>query len=155
MPFIHKGDPVPGTHSQHQRHQTSTIKNQSHEQHASTKNSQKVWAFLGLIRYYRKFIRNFAKMVIPLTLLTPWKAKFEWTSIHHTAFLTLKKSVIQAPILYYPDPTKLYIVYTDASDNACGAQLSQEHNGMEFPVAFLSHTFVDTQWKWSTTKQDA
>ena len=30
-----------------------------------------------------------------------------------------------------------YIVYTDASDNACGAQLSQEHDGTEFPIAFF------------------
>ena len=44
---------------------------------------------------------------------------------------------------------------TQTSDDACGAQLSQEHNGTEFPVAFLSHTFMETQWKWSTTKQKA
>ena len=31
-----------------------------------------------------------------------------------------------------------------------GAQLSQEHDGTEFPIAFLSHTFIDTQWKWNT-----
>ena len=58
--------------------------------------------------------------------------------MHHTAFLHLKKAIIQAPILCYPDPDKKYIVYTDASDDACGAQLSQEHNGMEFTIAFLS-----------------
>ena len=63
--------------------------------------------------------------------------------------------IIQAPILHYPDPNKKYIVYTDASDNACGAQLSQEHEGAEFPVAFLSHTFTETQRKWSTTEQEA
>ena len=26
---------------------------------------------------------------------------------------------------------------------------------MEFPIAFLSHTFTETQWKWSTTEQEA
>ena len=50
---------------------------------------------------------------------------------------------------------KCYIVYTDASDDACGVQLSQEHDGTEFPIAFLSHTFMDTQCKWSTTEQEA
>ena len=40
------------------------------------------------------------------------------------------------------------MVYTDASDDGCGAQLLQEHNGTEFPIAFLSHTFTDTQRKW-------
>ena len=60
-----------------------------------------------------------------------------------------------APILHYPDPTRRYIVYTDASDDACGAQLSQEYDGTEFPIAFLSHTFTKTQWKWSTPEQEA
>ena len=51
--------------------------------------------------------------------------------------------------------TKLYIVYTDASDDACGAQFSQIHDGTEFLVAFLLHTFTDTQRRWSTPKQEA
>ena len=45
-------------------------------------------------------------------------------------------------------------MYTGASDNACGAQLSQEHDGLELPVAFLSHMFKDAQWKWSTMEQE-
>ena len=48
------------------------------------KTAKKVCTFLGLISYYRKFIKNFAKMVKPV--LTHQKAKFEWTPVHHTAF---------------------------------------------------------------------
>ena len=73
----------------------------------------------------------------------------------HSAFLMLKESVIQAPILHYPSPKKHYIVYTDTSDDACGTQLSQEHDGEEFPIAVLSHTFMETQQKWRTTEQEA
>ena len=80
--------------------------------------------------------------------------KFEWTPEHQAAFVQLKDAIVQAPILHYPNPNKTYIVYTDASDDACGAQLSQEHDGTEFPIAFLSHTF-SAQCKWSTTKQEA
>ena len=69
--------------------------------------------------------------------------------------MKLKDYIIQAPFLWYPNPSRRYIVYTDASDNACGAQLTQEHNGTEFPITFLSHTFLDTQRKWSTTEQEA
>ena len=68
--------------------------------------------------------------------------KFEWTLEHQAAFVHLKDAIVQAPILHYPNPNKTYIVYTDATDDACGAQLSQEHNGTEFPIAFLSHTFL-------------
>ena len=68
------------------------------------------------------------------------------------AFLILKEAITQAPILHCPGPNRKYIVYTDASDDACGAQLLQEHNGMEFPIASLSHTFMEAQRKWSTTE---
>ena len=118
-------------------------------------NPKQVHAFLGLVGYYRKFIRNFAKIAKPLTMLTRMDVKFEWKEIHQDAFMKLKEAIIQAPILQYPDTTKPYIVYTDASDDACRAQLSQIHDGTEFPVAFLSHTFTDTQRRWSTPKQEA
>ena len=116
---------------------------------------KQVRAFLGFVGYYRKFMKGFAKIAKPLTLLTRQQVKLDWTPKHHTAFLHLKEAIFQAPILHYPHPEKRYIVYTDASDDACRAQLSQEHNGTEFPVAFLSHTFTETQWKWSTTEQEA
>ena len=67
--------------------------------------------------------------------------KFDWTPDHQEAFMKLKDFIIQAPILWYPNPNKKYIVYTDASVDACKAQLTQEHDGTEFPIAFLSHTF--------------
>ena len=78
-------------------------------------------------------------------MLTHQQVKFDWTAIHHTTFLNLKEAIIQAPILCYPDPNKKYIINTDASDDACGAQLLPELNGTEFPIAFLSHTFTETQ----------
>ena len=69
--------------------------------------------------------------------------------------MKLKDSFIQAPILFYPHPRKRYIVYSDASDDTCRAQLTQEHDGIEFPIAFLSHTFLETLRKWSATEQEA
>ena len=101
------------------------------------KMPKQVDAFLGLVGFYWKFIKNFAKIAKPLTLLTCQQVKFDWTPTHHEAFLNLKESVIEAPILHYPDPNKRYIVYTNAS------------------VAFLLHTFLETQRKWSTTEQEA
>ena len=95
------------------------------------------------------------KIAKPLILLTRQQVKFDWTPDHHATFLHLKEAIVQAPILHYPNPEQKYIVYTDASDDACGAQLSQVHNDMEFPVACLSHTFTETQQKWSTTEQEA
>ena len=41
------------------------------------KMPKQVCAFLGLVSYYRKFIKNFANIANPLTLLTHQQAKFE------------------------------------------------------------------------------
>ena len=43
------------------------------------KISKQVGTFLGLVGYYRQFIKNFAKTAKPLTLLTRQQVKFEWT----------------------------------------------------------------------------
>ena len=61
----------------------------------------------------QKIYKSFAKIAKPLALLTCQQVKFDWTTIHHTAFLNLKEAIIQAPILCYQDPNKKYIVYTD------------------------------------------
>ena len=55
------------------------------------KTAKQVCTFLGLTGDYRKFIKNFAKMAKPSILLTCMKAEFEWTRVHHAAFLTLKE----------------------------------------------------------------
>ena len=104
--------------------------------------AKQVHTFLGFIGYYQMFIKDFAKMAKPLTLLTQHKAKFELTPAHHTTFMTLKEAIIQAPILCYPFLARQYIVYTDVLDDACGAKESQEHDGAKFPIAFLCHTFT-------------
>ena len=107
-----------------------------------------------MLVYYCKFTKNFAHIVKPLTALTHHDVMFAWISGHHTSFNTLKSTLLEAPILYYPDPSKPYIVYTDESDDACGVQMSQEHDSQELSVPFLSHTVTDTQWKLSTTEQE-
>ena len=107
MPFLYKGDITLGTHSQYKGHLTFTFQNTSHMH--PPKTPKQVCAFLGLVGYYRKFIKNCAKIAKPLTLLTHQEVKFDWTATHHEAFLKLKESIIEAPILHYPDPNKRYI----------------------------------------------
>ena len=65
---------------------------------------QQVQAFLELVRYYRKFIKGFAKIAKPLTLLTRQQVKFEWRSVHRTAFPHLKESNSSSTHLMLPRP---------------------------------------------------
>ena len=139
----------PNLHAIHAKHVTSKLHCSIHSE-KSCKDENK-----NSIHDEKEVHKRICQNCYPLTMLTWQQVKFEWTPMHHTAFLQLKEAIIQAPILHYPDPNKKYIVYTDASDDSCGAQLSQEHDGVEFPVVCLLHTFTETQRKWSTTEQEA
>ena len=65
---------------------------------------KQVRAFHGLVGYYRKFIKGFAKIAKPLTLLTRQQVKFEWIPEHHTAFLHLKRSHNSSTYSALPQP---------------------------------------------------
>jgi len=43
------------------------------------KNLTEVRSFMGLARYYRRFVQNFSKIATPLTNLTRKVTKYEWT----------------------------------------------------------------------------
>jgi len=56
-------------------------------------------SFLGLANYYRKFVKDFAKITTPLTKLLHKDTDFEWTSEQTQAFQTLKKELVSSPTL--------------------------------------------------------
>ena len=58
--------------------------------------------FLGLASYYQRFVPDFAKIASPLHSLLKRDATFEWTTECQAAFETLKKLLVNAPILAYP-----------------------------------------------------
>ena len=116
------------------------------------KNQKGVREFLGIVSYFQKFINRFADATRPMTKLTRKGVKFEWTDECQIGFDYLKTCLNEAPILKYPDPSKRYMVFTDASDQAATFILTQEYTGedgetKEMPIAYLSTQFTDTQFK--------
>ena len=111
--------------------------------------------FLGMVGYYQKFINRFADAARPMTKLTRKGVTFEWTDECQIGFDYLKTCPTEAPILKYPDPSKRCVVFTDASDQAAAAILTQEYTGedgetKEMAIAYLSVQFSDTQFKLSS-----
>jgi len=113
-----------------------------------------VRAFVGLVSYYRRFVRDFASIAEPLTRLTKKHAQFIWTDETQEAFDRLKSALLNADTLSYPDPALPVIVDTDASDVHIGAVLSQVIGGLERPIAFFSRVLNPSQRKYCTTRRE-
>jgi len=77
-----------------------------------------------LYKYYRIFIKNFAKIALPLHKLTRKNVPFVWGSDQQKSFDKLKELFTTAPILRNSDNNKPFIVETDDSNFAVGAILS-------------------------------
>lgn len=98
-----------------------------------------IQAFIGFANFYRRFIRDFSKIIGPMVKLTKKGAPFTWTKSCQSAFDQLKKAFTEAPILKPFDWTKDVIVETDASDYVSAGVLSQYGDeGTLHPVAFFS-----------------
>lgn len=97
--------------------------------------------FIGFANFYRRCIRGFSQIAVPLTsLIKKGTHKLRWDNAAEQAFIKLKAAFTSAPILKHPDPERPFIVEVDASDTGVGAILSQ-HFGQRpkmYPVAFYS-----------------
>jgi hypothetical protein len=107
-------------------------------------NIKKLHAFLGLTGYYRKFIKGYSQIALPLTKLLQGEIKWEWTEAQEDAKQQLIKQVTEAPVLIKLDLSKPITLTTDASEDALGAVISQ--NGQ--PAAFLSKSFHGAECYW-------
>ena len=114
-----------------------------------------VRSFVGMASFYRRFIPDFSNIAEPLTKLTRKHAKFEWTDQCQMAFDVLKQKLCTPPVLAFPDPTKPYILYTDASENCIVGLLAQECPDGERPLQYLSHQLSKSQRNWPIIEKEA
>ena len=114
--------------------------------------------FLGLCNYYRKFVRNYAKICIPLNALLKNDvrrtfSKTDWTQECQTAFDELKNALLSPPILRYPDMKREFILSTDASGGALGYILGQiDDKGGEYVIAYGGRAIRPDEQKWNTSE---
>jgi hypothetical protein len=85
-----------------------------------------IQSFLGLVGYYRRFIKGFSKISKPMTEFLEKDKKFKWTSACEASFQELKKLLTTAPILVMSDIEKQFSIYCDASGQGIGCVLMQD-----------------------------
>ena len=118
-------------------------------------STREVQRFLGLVGYYRRYIQDFSMIAKPLYRLTERGRAFEWTNECDAAFQELKKRLISAPVLVFPNFNKPFLLDTDGSETGVGAVLSQlSDDGQECVVAYGSRTLSKAERKYNVTRKE-
>ncbi|KAH9752509.1 Endonuclease [Citrus sinensis] len=107
-------------------------------------------SFLGLVNYYRRFIKGYSAKAALLTDMLKKNRTWHWSEECQRAFEELKKAISEEPALALPDHTKPFEVQTDASDFAVGGVLMQEGH----PIAFESRKLNDTERRYTVQEKE-
>jgi len=124
-------------------------------------NVKQLRRVLGIIQYYRDIWEKRTDLLAPLTDLVgecgktkttkskgTKKKPWHWDDIHQKAFDAVMAMIARDVVLAYPDFTKEFVIYTDASKRQLGAVITQ--NGR--PIAFFSRKLNSAQSKYSITE---
>ena len=124
-------------------------------------NVKQLRRVLGIIQYYRDIWEKRTDLLAPLTDLVgecgttkttkkkgTKKASWHWDDIHQQAFESIKAMIARDIVLAYPDFTKKFVIYTDASQRQLGAVITQDNR----PIAFFSRKLTPPQTKYSITE---
>ncbi|KYQ88897.1 polyprotein [Tieghemostelium lacteum] len=112
------------------------------------KNIKHLQQLLGLINYYRKFIKNLSIRLIPIYKLLKKGEVFQWNVELQTIIDNIINDIINHCSLKLPDPSKPFELHTDASMKGMGAVLYQDKK----IVAFFSKTYSSSESNWSASE---
>ena len=105
-----------------------------------------VRSFLGLARYYRKFIEGFSRIAAPLTKLTRKDVKYDWVDACQQSFEELKGRLTATPVLALPNGRDGFMVYSDASWQGLAYVLMQNDR----VIAYASRQLKKHEENYST-----
>nr|XP_027093596.1 uncharacterized protein LOC113714000 [Coffea arabica] len=107
-----------------------------------------------VLGFYRRFIKDFSKIVKPLCDLLCKDTPFQFNDNCLVAFERLKKELISAPIITSPDWSLPFELMCDASDYAVGAVLGQKKEGRLHVIYYASKLLNEAQLNYATTEKE-
>ncbi|KAF5339905.1 hypothetical protein D9758_015029 [Tetrapyrgos nigripes] len=108
-------------------------------QEAFDSTLKELQSFLGFANFYRRFVKDYSRITLPLTSLTHKSTPFIFSDTCINAFNHLKSLFTSAPVLSHFQPSLPITLSTDASDFAISSVLQQpDSDGNLHPVAFFS-----------------
>ncbi len=130
-------------------------------------------AVMGLLSYYRQYIRDFSKIASPLYNLlketetgkeecketrnrqakgkkrgVPSYRPIVWTDKHQEILEGLIDCLVEPPILAFPDFSQAFVLHTDASNQGIGAILYQKQGGKLRVIAYGSRALTAAEKKY-------
>lgn len=120
------------------------------------KSLTEVRSFMGLLQFFRRFIKDFSKLSAPLTNLTKKEMGIKkWDKTCDESFQVLKNAITSAPILISPDWNKPFRGHIDASETAVGGTLTQQdEQGMDRVIAFFSRKLTPAEENYSANDRE-
>lgn len=115
---------------------------------------KQIQSFLGICNYFRRYVRNFAKLAKPLTFLLKKEQPFIWTGDQQKAFESLKNSLAEMTLLSFIREGEMIYCTVDSSSFALGALLSCGELPNDRPIAFFSKTLNEAQRRYSTIERE-
>ena len=108
-------------------------------------NVKGVGSFLGHAVFYRRFIKDFSKIVNPHTKLLLKDVTFDFTDAYVESFYGIKEALSLAPIIQSPDWNLPFEIIRDASDYAVDVVLSQRKNKVLHAIYYASKTLDEAK----------
>ncbi|KAG6465495.1 hypothetical protein O3G_MSEX015186 [Manduca sexta] len=120
------------------------------------KNIKQIMGFIGLTSYFRKYIKDYAKIARPLTNLMKKGVPFIFEDEQRYAFNILKQMLTSEPVLKIYNPNLPTELHTDASSCALAAILLQLHpEGELHPVHYMSRKTTEAESRYSSYELEA
>ncbi len=117
------------------------------------KTKTEMQSFLRLCNYYRRLVPEFGDSAKPLYTATA-EPKIVETPELRQVFEILREKLCSIPVVRLPNPNKPFILITDASNYAVGAELRQVEGPDEYPVLWFSKALTSSQVNYSTYERE-
>ena len=114
------------------------------------KTKKHVMKLIGLIQWFRPYIKNLSQKIIQITSKLQKDIKFCWSSSDTETINDIVYELKNQPILFYPNLNQTFVIHTDASETACGAILSQEKG----VVRIYSHKFNSVELNYTIVEKE-
>ncbi|XP_052740894.1 uncharacterized protein K02A2.6-like [Bicyclus anynana] len=112
-------------------------------------------AFIGMVMYYAKFIKNVSTILAPLYNLLRAKNKFVWCERCEAAFREIKRLLVSSEVLVHYSPDLPLVLTADASSTGLGAVISHLTPEGERPIAFASRTLTSAERAYAQIDREA